>query len=103
MLRKFVDNQDRVPPMQLKNISQAVMEITFRLPLTNTPSQPSPGLAHICLFLDRNFDKLAVFDDIKPYFEELPLMDALSLINKMIPRMIDHVSFLFILLVQGHR
>ena len=80
--------------MYKKNISLALLEITFRLPATtlnpdHDNSKLSPRVVQIGLFLDQYFDRLSAFDDIKGYVAELGFEEVRSLMENVVPRIVE--------------
>ena len=86
----------KVAQMYVKNIGLASVELAFRLPASLLPLSskdlPTPRVLQICLFLDQQFDKISLFDDLKPYIEELSYEEARHLLDVMIPRITKTVN-----------
>lgn len=83
--------------MYVKNVGMAVLETAFRLTspdnLLNEAPTLTPRVAQLCLFLDQNYNKLSLFDDAKAYFEDLSFVEARYLVDTMLPRMTENVSY----------
>lgn len=96
LLKRFIEIKDKASEMYKKNLSLALLETTFRLPVTTlNPNHDSTGLSprvvQIGLFLDQYFERLAAFDDIKGYVAELGFEEAKALMQSVVPRMLDEV------------
>ncbi|KXX79150.1 N-alpha-acetyltransferase 25, NatB auxiliary subunit [Madurella mycetomatis] len=94
LLKRFIDIKDKASEMYKKNLSLALLETTFRLPVTTlNPNHDSTGLSprvvQIGLFLDQYFERLAAFDDIKGYVADLGFEEAKALLENVVPRIVD--------------
>lgn len=83
--------------MYKRNIALALLETSFRIPkalLTGSAGSDrlTPRLTHICLYLDKNFDRLSAFDDLRGYVTELSFEEAKYFIEDMIPKLAGDVG-----------
>ncbi len=78
------------------NLDQALLETTFRLPTTpnSVPTSKgwTPRVAQLGLFLDKHFDKLSPFDDVKAYVADLSFEEAKAFVENILPKMLEDVS-----------
>ncbi|KAK4241209.1 N-acetyltransferase B complex non catalytic subunit-domain-containing protein [Achaetomium macrosporum] len=93
-LKEYIDIKDKASEMYKKNLSLALLETTFRLPATTSnPDHDNAGLSprvvQIGLFLDQYFERLSGFDDIKGYVAELSFEEAKTLMEEVIPKILD--------------
>ncbi|KAL2268243.1 hypothetical protein VTJ83DRAFT_3089 [Remersonia thermophila] len=94
LLKRYVEAKDKAHPMHRKNINLALLELTFRLPASGA-SRPdaasglSPRVAQIGLFLEQYLDRRSAFDDVKPYVAELTLDEIKSLLDQVLPKLLD--------------
>jgi hypothetical protein len=98
ILKKYIDIKDKASAMYKKNISLALLETTFRLPATTlNPNHDNTGLSprvvQIGLFLDQYFERLSAFDDVKGYVAELSFDEIRTLMEDVLPKILDEVSF----------
>jgi hypothetical protein len=96
-LKRFIEIKDKASEMYKKNLSLALLETTFRLPATTlNPNHDntslSPRVVQIGLFLDQYFDRLSAFDDIKGYVAELGFEETQTLMETVLPRILDEVG-----------
>ena len=96
-MKRFIEIKDKASEMYKKNLSLALLETTFRLPATTlNPNHDntslSPRVVQIGLFLDQYFDRLSAFDDIKGYVAELGFEETQTLMETVLPRILDEVS-----------
>ena len=99
LLKKFIEIKDKASAMYKKNLSLALLETTFRLPVTTldpnrNSTSLSPRVVQIGLFLDQYFERLSAFDDVKGYVAELGFEEAKTLLDQVLPRMVDEVGFM---------
>ncbi|KAK4192377.1 N-acetyltransferase B complex non catalytic subunit-domain-containing protein [Podospora australis] len=97
ILKQFIGLKDQATPMYKKNISLALLETTFRLPVTalnptHENHRGTPRVVQLALFLDQYFEKYATFDDIKGYVAELSFEEAKHLIQDVLPLIPGEVS-----------
>ncbi|KAJ2900747.1 N-acetyltransferase B complex non catalytic subunit-domain-containing protein [Zalerion maritima] len=88
VLESYVSERDTLRPVYSRIVSLAILELTFRISSTLDPSScggESIRVAQIHSFLEQNYDKLACFDDLKPYIEQLSFAEANHLITKTVP------------------
>lgn len=83
--------------MYKKTIALAVLETTFRMPPTLLPQAPRAGVAmprvvQLCLFLEDNFDRLSVFDDVKGHVSSLTFEEIDCFLAEMLPKLSGDVS-----------
>ena len=83
--------------MYKKNLSLALLETTFQLPGGSQPPDSEPrGMTHrvvqIGLFLQQYFDKLSAFEDVKAYVADLSFEEAKTLMEEILPKLLDGVS-----------
>jgi hypothetical protein len=84
--------------MYKKNIALAMIETHFHLPKSLLSEELSPDglfprVAQICLYLDNNYDRLSAFNDLKSYVEELTFEESKYLVEVMIPKLLESVSY----------
>lgn len=99
LLKKFIEIKDKASAMYKKNLSLALLETTFRLPVTTldpnrNSTSLSPRVVQIGLFLDQYFERLSAFDDVKGYVAELGFEEAKTLLDQVLPRMVHEVGFM---------
>lgn len=75
----------------------ALLETAFRMPETLLPStvlgsKLTPRLAQLCLYIDQNFSKSAIFEDVKPYVAELSFEEAEHFVQHILPKLMKDVS-----------
>lgn len=97
VLQRFTSFKSKIAQMYVKNISRALVEIAFRMPPTllsasTDPAQPSARVVQLCLFLEKHFDKSSVFDDLRSYVEEMSFVETRSLLDQVLPKMLEAVS-----------
>ncbi len=100
-MKRYIDVKDRAGEMYKKNLSLALLETTFRLPPSAlNPNHDNKGLSprviQIGLFLDQSFERLSAFDDVKGYVAELGFEEIKTLMDDVIPKILDKVSLRFI-------
>lgn len=83
--------------MYKKNIALALLDTAFRQPPTpaNNDTGVTPRVIQIGLYLDSYFDKLSAFDDVKDFVSELSLDEVKGLMEEVLPKMLEEVSFIF--------
>ena len=83
----------KIAHMYTKVLGVALLELTFHLPVSLLPRHASstPRLTQLCVFIDQNFNKSALFDDIRPFVEELSFSEASCLVLEMLPDMAKDV------------
>ncbi|KAK4142908.1 N-acetyltransferase B complex non catalytic subunit-domain-containing protein [Dichotomopilus funicola] len=92
VLKKYIDIKDQASAMYKKNISLALLETTFRLPTGSAGDETgglSPRVAQIGRFLDQYFERLSAFEDVKSYVAELSFDEVKSLLDEVIPKVVD--------------
>lgn len=99
ILNKFIAINGKANEMYKKNISLALLEITFRTPSTLlTPSPDHNGLTprviQIGLFLENYYDRLAAFDDVKDYVSQLSFEEAKAFTDHVLTKMLEEVNAL---------
>jgi hypothetical protein len=96
ILKRYIDIKDTASAMYKKNLSLALLETTFRLPATaltpNNDNGLSPRVAQIGLFLDQYFERLSAFDDVKGYVAGLGFEEIKTLMEDVLPKMLDEVG-----------
>jgi hypothetical protein len=96
ILKRYIDIKDTASAMYKKNLSLALLETTFRLPATalnsNDNNGLSPRVVQIGLFLDQYFERLSAFDDVKGYVAELGFDEIKTLMEDVLPKMLDEVG-----------
>lgn len=97
ILKRYIDIKDTASAMYKKNLSLALLETTFRLPATalhpnHDNNGLSPRVVQIGLFLDQYFERLSAFDDVKGYVAELGFDEIKSLMEDVLPKMLDEVG-----------
>jgi hypothetical protein len=94
LLKQYIEIKDKASEMHRKNLSLALLETTFRLPVTTLdPDHNSTGLSpravQLGLYLDQYFERLAAFDDIKYYITELSFEEIKTFMQAVMPRIVD--------------
>jgi hypothetical protein len=84
--------------MYKKNLSLALLETTFQLPGGSQPPDDSPKgmtprVIQLGLFLQQYFDKLSAFEDVKAYVADLSFEEAKTLMEEILPKLLDGVGF----------
>lgn len=97
LLDTFISTKAKVAQMYKKTIALAVLETTFRLPQTLLPRDSGvdkgmPRVVQICLFLDKNYDRLSAFDDVKGYVSSLTFQEVDYFLSDMLPKLAGDVS-----------
>ncbi|KAK4124351.1 hypothetical protein N657DRAFT_655625 [Parathielavia appendiculata] len=94
ILKRYIELKDKASAMYKKNLSLALLETTFRLPATTlNPAHDNLGLTprvvQLGLFLDQYFERLSAFDDIKGYVAELSFEEIKTLMEGVLPKLLD--------------
>lgn len=97
ILKRYIEIKDKASEMYKKNLSLALLETTFRLPQAtlnteNSSSGLSSRVVQIGLFLDQYFERLSAFDDVKCYVAELGFDESKTLIEDVVPKILDEVG-----------
>lgn len=84
--------------MYKRNLALALLEITFKLPGPEpisdvAPDHKTPRVAQLGLYIQRYFDKLSAFADIKDYTADLSFEEARVLVREILPSMVSEVGF----------
>jgi len=101
ILKDFLAINTKTAEMYKKNLSLALLEVTFRLPQAEQdPDTESKGMTprvvQTGLFLEGCFDKLSAFDDVKGYVSDLSFKEAKAFMERVLPKMLAAVSFTII-------
>ncbi|KAK5659258.1 hypothetical protein OQA88_1350 [Cercophora sp. LCS_1] len=96
ILKSFLALDAKTAAMYKKNLSLALLELTFALEGADEFDPGSNGLSaraiQVGLFLEQYFDKLSAFDDVRNYVEDLGFEEARCLVKEILPRMLDAES-----------
>lgn len=98
ILRQYFALDIKTAAMYKKNLSLALLETTFQLPggsqvLDDGPKGMTPRVIQLGLFLQQYFDKLSAFEDVKAYVADLSFEEAKTLMEEILPKLLDGVSF----------
>ena len=81
--------RDTLRPVYSRIISLALLDTAFHLHESpdhfQVPSKTRPRLAQIRLYLQQNYDKLACFDDLRPYVQQLSFDETRALFERVFP------------------
>lgn len=96
ILNRFIAIKGKANEMYKKNISLALLEITFRLPTPLLNPSPdhnglTPRVIQIGLFLENYYDRLAAFDDVKDYVSQLSFEEARAFTGSVLTKMHEEV------------
>jgi hypothetical protein len=83
-----MDVKSSIANMYTKIFGIATLELTFRMPKSVLPAHAgdtrvSPRLQQLALFIDQNYNKFSLFDDVRPFIEELTFGEAIHLVLDM--------------------
>ena len=84
--------------MYKRNLALALLEITFKLPGPEptsdvAPNHKTPRVIQLGLYIQRYFDKLSTFADIRDYAADLSFEEARVLLREILPSMVSEVGF----------
>lgn len=88
----------KTPSMYERNLALALLELTFKLPRRPeassdaAPNHKTPRLIQLGLFIQRYFDNLSAFADIKDYAADLSFEESQVLVRELLPSMVSEVS-----------
>lgn len=98
ILKQYFAIDTKTAAMYKKNLSVALLETTFQLPggsqaPADGPKGMTPRVVQIGLFLQQYFDKLSAFEDVKACVADLSFEEAKTLMEEIVPKLLDGVSF----------
>lgn len=98
ILKQYLAIDTKTAAMYKKNLSLALMETTFQLSggsqaPEDGPKGMTPRVIQIGLFLQQYFDKLSAFEDVKVCVADLSFEEAKTLMEEIVPKLLDEVSF----------
>jgi hypothetical protein len=88
LLSRLVAVKSTIANMYSKVFSIALLELTFRTPVSLLPTRSSdarltPRLRQLALYIDQKHNAVSLFDDVRPFVEELSFGEAIHLILDM--------------------
>jgi len=95
-LQRFLPLKANIAQMYAKNLSLALLHLVFNNPATLSVHQgdsgTTPRILQLCLFLEQHWDKVSIFEDLRPYVEELSFHETKHLLHQLFPKIIGAVS-----------
>jgi hypothetical protein len=87
-LSRLIGVKSTLANMYSKVFGIALLELIFRTPISLLPNHSAEGrvtprLQQLALYVDQNYNKFSLFDDIRPFVEELSFGEAIHLILDM--------------------
>ncbi|KAK1830396.1 N-alpha-acetyltransferase 25, NatB auxiliary subunit [Podospora conica] len=97
ILKQYFAIDTKTAAMYKKNLSLALLETTFQLAggsqtSDDGPKGMTPRVIQIGLFLQKYFDKLSAFEDVKGYVADLSFEEAKTLMEEVLPNLLDGKS-----------